>query len=112
MVVVKLWRKFWNRHSRGRRVRAYPLNVERLEKRELLDGSSLSAAYGQIALSFEANHGQTDPQVNFLSRGSGYALFLTPSQAVLSLQKQAAPSPIQGSENVATAADVLRMQLV
>lgn len=30
-----------------------------------------------LPLSFEANRGQTDPAVKFLSRGDGYALFLT-----------------------------------
>ena len=29
-------------------------------------------AHRKLPLSFEANQGQTDPQVNFLSRGSGY----------------------------------------
>ena len=58
-----------------------------------------SAAYGQLPLSFEANQGQTDTSVNYLSRGSGYTLFLTPSEAVLSLKQ-------------ASGADVLRMQLV
>ncbi len=43
--------------------------------------------YGKLPLSFEANHGQTDGQVKFLSRGAGYALFLTPTEAVLSLHK-------------------------
>ena len=47
----------------------------------------LSAAYGQLPLSFEANQGQTDSQVNFLSRGNGYSLFLTPTKAVLSLKQ-------------------------
>ncbi|MFI5455817.1 MAG: SBBP repeat-containing protein [Isosphaerales bacterium] len=47
----------------------------------------LSAAYGQLPLSFEANQGQTDSQVNFLSRGNGYSLFLTPTEAVLSLSQ-------------------------
>jgi len=47
----------------------------------------LSAAYGKLPLSFEANHGQTDSQVRFLSRGPGYSLFLTPTEAVLHLQK-------------------------
>ena len=37
-------------------------------------------------LSFEANHGQTDPAVKFLSRGDGYALFLTPDSAVFKLR--------------------------
>ncbi len=58
-----------------------------------------SAAYGQLPLSFEANQGQTDRQVNFLSRGSGYTLFLTPNEAVLSLKQ-------------ASSEDVLLMQLV
>ena len=39
-----------------------------------------------LALSFEANHGQTDPAVKFLSRGDGYALFLTPDSAVFKLR--------------------------
>jgi hypothetical protein len=37
-------------------------------------------------LSFEANQGQTDPAVNFLSRGDGYALFLTSDSAVFKLR--------------------------
>ena len=42
--------------------------------------------YGRLPLSFEANHGQTDPQVKFLSRGHGYSLFLTAGEAVLTLR--------------------------
>jgi hypothetical protein len=41
--------------------------------------------YGRLPLSFEANTGQTDPAVRFLSRGQGYTLFLTSAEAVLSL---------------------------
>ncbi len=37
----------------------------------------LSGAYGKLPLSFEANAGQADSQVKFLSRGTGYSLFLT-----------------------------------
>src|SRR5712664_67283 len=44
--------------------------------------------YGKLPLSFEANHGQTDPKVKFLSRGPGYKLFLLPHEAVLMLQKE------------------------
>ena len=36
----------------------------------------------QLPLSFEINRGQTDPQVKFISRGEGYALFLTAEGAV------------------------------
>lgn len=42
--------------------------------------------YGKLPLIFEANRGQTDERVKFLSRGRGYSLFLTESEAVLSLQ--------------------------
>ena len=46
-------------------------------------------AYGKLPLSFEANQGQSDSQVKFLSRGNGYTLFLTSTDAVLFLQKGA-----------------------
>jgi hypothetical protein len=42
-------------------------------------------SYGKLPLSFEANHGQTDKRVKFLSRTSGYSLFLTGDEAVLTL---------------------------
>src|SRR3989454_7864660 len=45
------------------------------------------AAYGKLPLSFEANQGQTDPKAKFLSRGRGYTLFLTSTEAVLTLTK-------------------------
>ncbi|MGH7790783.1 MAG: hypothetical protein ACREOB_00570, partial [Thermodesulfobacteriota bacterium] len=45
-------------------------------------------AYGKLPLSFEANQGQTNAQVKFLSRGSGYTLFLTPTEAVLTLRQR------------------------
>ena len=60
--------------------------------------------YGQLPLHFEANQGQTDARVRFLARGSGYALFLTPSESVLVLR---GPTP----SGKAPAADVLRFRL-
>src|SRR5438067_1256241 len=48
----------------------------------------LDAAYGKLPLSFEANAGQSDERVKFLSRGSGYSLFLTENGAVLALTKR------------------------
>jgi len=58
-----------------------------------------SEAYAKLPLSFEANQGQTDNEVKFLSRASRYTLFLTPTEMVLSFNK-----PHAGS--------VLRMHLV
>src|SRR6266702_2789932 len=42
-----------------------------------------------LPMQFEPNAGQTDDPVLFLSRGRGYTLFLTPTQAVLSLRATA-----------------------
>jgi hypothetical protein len=55
----------------------------------------VTAAYGQLPLQFELNQGQSDPQVKFLSRGPGYTLFLTATEAVLSLPTPAAPSVLR-----------------
>jgi Beta-propeller repeat len=48
----------------------------------------VSDAYGKLPLRFEANAGQADREVKFLSRGSGYNLFLTPTEAVLALHSE------------------------
>ena len=50
--------------------------------------ATVQAAYGNLPLSFEANEGQSDAQVQFLARGHGYSLFLTPSEAVLALHAE------------------------
>jgi beta-propeller repeat-containing protein/FIMAH domain-containing protein len=49
--------------------------------------SKVRAAYAQLPLNFEPNAGQLDPTVKFRAHGSGYDLFLTPTQAVLALQR-------------------------
>ncbi len=83
-------------------------------------------AYGQIALGFEANHGQTDGAVDFLARGTGYTLFLKPTEAVFALRRQSAGTPEDGSERLTdegtgrakrqsvqpASSSVLRMQMV
>ena len=43
----------------------------------------VSESYGKLPLQFEANRGQTDKDVHFLSRGPGYSLYLTAGEAVL-----------------------------
>ncbi len=52
-------------------------------KRRASAGSELQPDYGKLALSFEANQGQTDSQVRYLARGPGYNLYLTTREAVL-----------------------------
>src|SRR5207249_8531660 len=70
----------------------------------------VSEAYGRLPLHFEANRGQTHQDVRFLSRGPGYSLYLTASEAVLvlSLPKDDAKRDAQAlAKSVA-----LRMSLV
>ena len=57
--------------------------------------------YARLPLSFEANLGQTDPRVKFLSRGGGYTLFLTKSEAALTLHgsKPAGDPPPSGGQS-------------
>src|SRR5229473_8563906 len=78
--------------------------------------------YGKLPLSFEANHGQTDPKVKFLSRGPGYKLFLLPHEAVLMLQKErhakpakrlgALPGFPEAPEREVSPPDTIRMSLL
>src|SRR5437899_8713458 len=66
-----------------------------------------ASAYGKLPLSFEKNAGQTDPQVKFLARGSGYTLFLTSNEAVLRLRAQSERKADHSSRTA-----LLRMQLI
>jgi uncharacterized protein (TIGR03437 family) len=43
--------------------------------------------YGDLPLSFELNQGQAGGQIKFLSRGNGYSLFLTSTEAVVALRQ-------------------------
>src|SRR6266850_3198159 len=61
----------------------------------------LASAYGKFPLSFEANQGQTNPRVKFLSRGSGYSLFLTPTEAVLTFRSSSRESQVKSQKAVA-----------
>ena len=84
--------------------------------------AKITGTYGRLPLSFEANQGQVEGQVKFLSRGSGYSLFLTSSEAVLALRKPSAPQQrgqtdfesmiAETGDAQTTEPAVLRMQLV
>lgn len=49
--------------------------------------ASLVKGFGKSSLSFEANEGQSDPRVKFLSRGMGYTLYLTSIESVVVLRR-------------------------
>ena len=61
-----------------------------------------------LPLFFEANQGQTDARVKFLSRGRGYSLFLTADEAVLRLRPQ---SSSKEKQDAAEVPGVIRMRL-
>ena len=63
--------------------------------------TTVSENYGKLPLSFEPNMGQSAKAVKFLSRGNGYTVFLTATEAVFSLR----PVPDAASRAV------LRMKL-
>ncbi len=72
------------------------LGINETHKKSTVD------TYGQIPLYFEANQGQVNSQVRFLSWGKGYTLFLTPGEAVLNLRKPVEPE--EGNEQPAVKA--------
>lgn len=72
----------WGRH---------PLTAVAVLSPPVLEAAGPSLVeYRVRPLTFEANVGQTDRRVNFLSRGQGYTLFLAAGEAVLRLPRQGA----------------------
>jgi uncharacterized protein (TIGR03437 family) len=79
-----------------------------VQQAQLIDG------YGKLPLSFEANIGQADRRVRFVSRGSGYGLYLTGDEAVFALRKGgcgAAVRPGARRGEPGCEHDVVRMRL-
>jgi uncharacterized protein (TIGR03437 family) len=73
----------------------------------------VTASYGKLPLSFEPNRGQTDARVQFVSRGAGYAIFLSPASATFSLHRPAtAVRRDPRGEHLTAEAAVVRMDLL
>src|SRR5438874_1361140 len=72
-------------------------SLKGLEKPDHAAQARVTESYGKLPLSFEANRGQTDSEVKFFSRGSGYGIFITPTEAVLSLSS-GLPQKTKGPE--------------
>src|SRR6516162_2796665 len=83
---------------------------------DLGDRSAILDAYGKLPVTFEANQGQADETVKFLSRNAGYALFLTVDEAVvavpgrnkLTVERAWLPQVLQSETAIPS---VLRMKL-
>jgi hypothetical protein len=88
-------------------------------KPDLKSQAKIIDSYGKLPLSFEANQGQTDARVKFLSRTSGYALFLTDDEAVMVLSRKTSSKPkvagirqkLESDKTTPKAIGVLRMKL-
>src|SRR5215471_10311831 len=52
-------------------------------------------SYGKLPLRFEPNQGQSDPRVRYLSRGPGYALYLTDTHAEIALRRDGKQSQVK-----------------
>ena len=80
----------------------------------------LLSAYGKLPMAFESNQGQTAKQVKFFSRGQGYSLFLTSTEAVIALKQNPVeskpsakswPVAANGRKPAETGCSVLRISL-
>ena len=98
---------------------AFPESSPALSQPDQSSTTRLSVAHSELPIMFEANVGQSDPQVKFLSRGAGYTIFLTSTEAVALLDRGTAGgnqtragkrSPVGSASDAAPAA--LRMRLV
>ena len=86
-----------------------PVSTERLSTRadapharvspDPKDKSRALALLSSLPVNFEPNRGQADPSVEYLSRGPGYSLFLTPTGALISIQRPFEPSSGQPAAN-------------
>ena len=67
----------------------------------------VAAQYAALPMRFEPNVGQTDSSVQFLARGKGFTMFLTPSESVIVLAQQQAKARDTG---LLQNAEVVRMR--
>ena len=73
----------------------------------------IGETYLNLPLSFEANRGQADSPIQFLSRGRGYGIFLTPQEAVLVLRSNAKTAAVKDKPFSAKGtAETLKMTLL
>ncbi|MCZ6804625.1 MAG: putative Ig domain-containing protein [Proteobacteria bacterium] len=75
--------------------------------------------YAHLPLQFEQNRGQTADEVKYISRNSGYTLFLTPTETVLSLKNSGSGNQYSETSNngqtttdTATPSAIVRMKLL
>ena len=70
--------------------------------------SAAAVQYAALPMRFEPNVGQSDPRVQFLTRGKGYTLFLTANESVIALS----PKQATAWEVLPQDTEVVRMRFV
>ncbi|MDX6384443.1 MAG: hypothetical protein QOK48_2016, partial [Blastocatellia bacterium] len=73
---------------------------------------NIARNYGELALSFERNDGQTSSEARFISRGPGYDLFLTATGAVLNLRKTGSPAVRLQKDAVTVSQSFLYLKMI
>jgi hypothetical protein len=76
---------------------AAPLPATALAARQ---SARLRASLETLPLAFEANQGQSDPQVKYMARGNGYTVFLTGNDTVFELQSASRTAASRGTPNM------------
>ncbi len=116
---------YFSTRARGEVIRSASLSIPEgsgILKRAGTPGNSsnnqnkrdLGSFQSTLPVSFEANHGQTQPQVKFISRGKGYNLFLTSTEAILCLNETSrlkTPERLPNKKDYRLQQGVLRMKL-
>lgn len=108
-IVILLWLTLQAQvfHPAGPRLQSSPGELTKSDAAR----ADVDQVYGTLPLSFEPNQGQTDPHVRFVSRGSGYTLFLTDTGPVLSLDRAPSTRHRPRARQERATSTVLRMQL-
>src|SRR6266404_5176357 len=110
----------WHRSSRtaaaentGHQWGANPKNITPAASDSKRMMARVDDAYGKLPISFEANLGQTDSKVKFVSRGNASTLFLTSNGAVLAVKSASKGSANQGTRSTSKPrVGVMRMNMV
>ena len=59
---------------------------------------AVQPSFVRLPLSFERNAGQTDSRVDFIARGPGYTVWLTPGEATLALHDEVVRIGVEGAD--------------
>jgi photosystem II stability/assembly factor-like uncharacterized protein len=95
-------------------VAASSRNAFRVFDRARLSKEKAAEFYNNLPLRFEANHGQTDSGVKFLTRVGGFNLYLAANEAVIELHASAGPTKRETQRDSATThsqSSAVRMKL-